>query len=451
MSKKGLWFKIAGIGALLAASATSYGIEVEVEKDNRVPLAYVNVVITGGSALDPAGRLGLTQFLGQMLLRGTKQLTKEQFDLKLDQWGAQIGVETRAEFTVLRGAVLSEKLSEFLDLLEGLMIQPGFPEAEVQKLKAETTSSLMEELGNDHLISNKKFNQMLFEDHPYGRHTAGLAPNIQSIQKSDLIQHHLRLMNPNRIFFLASGDINESLFNQWANRVATKLPGRAPIEALEVPKASANRRVQIVDKPDRTQTQIQIGQIGPMMGDPAYYALALGNSAFGGGSFMSRLMQEIRVKRGWSYGASSSFRFGTRPRSWQAHLFPASKDTPAALALTLKLIEELRTNGITDQEFQLARASILNSSAFVADTPKKRIENRILEKVLRLPAGFFERSADHLKSVTLEQVNQALKEFLKPESLSISVLGTAREIRDGVAKAAGVSADQVRIVPYGAN
>jgi zinc protease len=428
--------------------AQARSVEVDIERDDRVPIAYVNVLLSGGSVADPQGMSGLTQFVGQMLTRGTRTLTKEQIDLKLDQWGAQLGVETRLEFTVIRGAVLSEKLPDFLKLLEEILLEPGMSEGEIAKLKDETVSGLMEELANDHLVSTKKFAQALFEKHPYGRPTAGVASQIRTFDRATLLQHHVRLMNPARAVFLGSGDIHEATLGAWANRVAGRMPGREVLAAFDAPRSPAGRRLQIVDKPDRTQTQILIGQLGTLMGDPDYFALYLGNAAFGGGSFTSRLMQEIRVKRGWSYGAGSSFRFGTRPRSWQVHLFPAAKDTPQALELTLKLIERLKEEGLTQAEFELARKSALNSAAFVADTPKKRTENRIIEKALGLPEGFFEGFAGRLEKVTLDEVNRALKKFLDPSRLSISVLGTAKDLRDDLARAAGVSQDQVSVVPY---
>jgi zinc protease len=429
----------------------SNAADVEVERDARVPIAYVNLVIQGGAVSDPADRLGLTRFMAEMLMRGSRRHTKEQIDLMLDQWGAQLGVETRSEYLIIRGAVLSRRLPELLALVEELVVEPVFPETEIRKLRDETVSSLMAEQANDHSLSAKQFTRFLFNGHPYGRPVAGTIRNVESIRRIDLIRQHEQLMHPDRILFLGAGDLEVAPFRRWADGLTSRMPGRQKLPALVRPVSAAGRRLQIVDKPDRTQTQIEIGQEGSLMSDPRYHALYLGNMAFGGGSFLSRLMQEIRVKRGWSYGASSAFRFGLQPRSWQVHLFPAEKDTADALAHTLAMIESLRERGITAEEFQLARQGSINSAAFMSDTPKKRIENRIIEKTLGLPDDFFETFKQRLEAVTLEQVNRALKEFLRPEALTVSVLGTSERIRPALEKASGLAPDQTVVTPYTAD
>ncbi len=439
------------LASLVAALNWAHAAEVEVERDARVPISYVNLVVSGGSVSDPADRLGLTRFMAEMLMRGSRRHTKEQIDLMLDQWGAQLGVETRAEYMIVRGAVLSRKLPEFLALIDELVLDPVFPESEIRKLRTETVSSLLSEQSNDHGLSTKQFTRFLFKGHPYGRPVAGTISNVEQIQRTDLVRHHERLMNRDRLLFLGAGDIEPAGFRKWADSLSARMPGRQPLPVISTPETSTTRRLQIVDKPDRTQTQIEIGQEGTLMTDPRHHALYLGNTAFGGGSFLSRLMQEIRVKRGWSYGASSAFRFGVQPRSWQVHLFPAEKDTPAALAHTLAMIESLREKGITREEFELARQSSINSAAFINDTPKKRIENRILEKTLGLADGFFENFKDRLEAVTLEEVNRALKEFLRPEGLTISVLGTASRIQPELEKVAKLAPGQTVVVPYTSN
>jgi len=423
-------------------------LELDIEQDSRLPLAYVNLVVTGGAVSDPVGKSGITSFLGEMLMRGSRKHSKDQIDLLLDQWGAQLGVETRAEYLIVRGAVLSKKLPDFLTLIEELVIEPSFPEIEIKKLRSEAVSGLLAEQSNDHALSAKKFARFLFQGHPYGNPISGSIREVESIQRSDLLKHHARLFHPKRILFLGSGDVSRSLLESWAHSLSKKAPGKGELDGLNPPASLPSRRVQIVDKPDRTQTQIEVGQLGLLMSDQDYSALYLGNAAFGGGSFTSRLMQEIRVKRGWSYGASSAFRFGLQPRSWQVHLFPAEKDTASALAHTLRMIEELRQNGITVEEFRLAKQSSINSAAFINDTPKKRVENRIIEKTLGLENDFFSTFSDRLEKVTHSEVNQALKEFLKPENLTISILGTADRIRSGVAQGAGVTPESLKIVPY---
>ncbi|MFN7685661.1 MAG: M16 family metallopeptidase [Oligoflexia bacterium] len=442
-------FKVALTALLIATHALA--VEIQVERDSKIPIAYVSLVLKGGSSSDPETKLGLTAFMSEMLARGTRKHTKEQIDLLLDQWGAEFGVETRAEYSIVRGAVLSSKLNEFLTLLEEILLEPVFPEKQMSKVKSETISALMAQQANDHALSAKFFSKALFQEHPYGRPISGIRKDIESIRRSDLLNQHALLMNPQHLLFMGAGDVDPGAFRAWAQGLSQRLPGRQTLQSIAPPVPLRSRRLQIVDKPNRTQTQIQIGQIGTLMTRPDYAALYLANAAFGGGSFSSRLMQEIRVKRGWSYGTSSSFKFGVQPRSWQVHLFPAEKDTAAALAHTLKMIEDLKERGITETEFALAQKAAINSAAFINDTPKKRIENRILEKTLGLEEGFFENFASKLKKVTRIEANQAMREFLSPEKLAISVVGTAAKIRSQLEVVSGTNPSDVVVVPYTAD
>ncbi|NDD91313.1 insulinase family protein [bacterium] len=447
--------KFLGVLVFLSFGMVSQAnaLEVLTERDSRVPLAYINVVLRTGSVADPIGKAGITNFMGDMLLRGTQRHTKEEIDLLLDQWGAMLGVETRTESVVIRGAVLSSNLKAFLDLTQEIMTQPTFPQSEIDKVKKETLSGLLAQQGNDNSLAGRKFGQFMFPGHAYGRPIDGTASEVSKFDRDLLFQQHRRIFRKELILVLGVGDIDRRLMESWANRLVSDLPKSTaePLPAASKPEFSAPRRLQIVDKPNRTQTQILIGQVGTLMTDPDYYALYLGNVAFGGGSFTSRLMQEIRVKRGWSYGASSAFRFGLQPRSWRVHLFPAEKDTAAALTTSLQLIESLKKDGITEKEFQSAKQSSINSAAFINDTPKKRIENRIVEETLGLPEGFFAGLADNLKKISREDVNRALAKFLTPEKLTITVVGTAERLKKDLANAVGIPADRVVVTPYTAD
>ena len=445
-------FSVSGIIGLTLLSQlprVASAVEVAFEQDSSLPMVFLNVAVKAGSTTDPENQSGLTNFMGEMLLRGTKTRTKEQIDLAIDQMGARLEVETRAEALILRGAVLTSQLDNFLSLITELVTQSTFPENEISKLKSEVVSGILEELGRDSSLGSRRFTKFLFHGHPYGKPILGTVRDIQKLARPTVLSQYDRLVLDKYLLVVGTGDAPTEKIRKWASALGgLRAKSGETISKLSAPKDEAHRRVQIIDKPQRTQTQINVGQIGVLMTDPAYFPLYLGNYAFGGPTFSSRLMVEIRVKRGWSYGANSAFRFGTEPRSWHAHLFPAAKDTPAALSETLKLIDELKTKGITQAEFDFSKRSIVNSAGFMFNTSRKRVENKLLERTLNLPDGFMKSHGPEIEKVTYASVNNALKEFLKPDRLAISVLGTAPELKEKIAKAAGVPVDQIEVVPY---
>lgn len=439
----------------LLSSATSHAYEVEFEKDKSVPIVYINVAIKGGSVTDPRGQGGLTNFMGEMLLRGTQSKTKEQIDLALDQMGARLDVEIRAEAMIFRGAVLSSQLDPYLKLLNEILTQPSFTDVEIKKLKSEMISTLQEELGHDSSLASRRFSQFLFRGHPYGNPVLGNTQDIEQLSKDQIIAHYRRLVQDKLILVIGTGDASEGKISSWSKELAAMRPNvelsaeeSKLLEKVSAPKNAKSKRLLIIDKPDRTQTQINVGQIGIRMTDSDYFPLYLGNYAFGGPSFSSTLMVEIRVKRGWSYGANSSFRFGLQPRSWHLHLFPSAKDTASALGESLKLVRELKEKGISQEQFEFAQRSLANSSGFMYNTPRKRVENKLLERTLDLPDGFMKSYGPKVSKLQRDQVNNALKEFLKPDELSMTVLGTAKNLQTALAKAAGIPVEEVEVRPY---
>jgi zinc protease len=440
----------SGFAALLALSfsLSSYAAEVSFEKDPSLPLVSINVAVKAGAAADPDGQLGLTNFVGEMLLRGTRTKTKQQIDIALDQMGAQLAVETRAESVIIRGSVLARQLDPFLALLTELVTQPSFPEGEIRKLKSEIISGLLEEQGNDGRLLSRRFNRFMFQDHPYGKPILGTIKDVGSLNRQKALAHYDMLFRDANFLIVGTGDADAAKISTWGQALGEARSGGSPILIVALPQNAASRRLLIVDKPDRTQTHIRGGQIGVRMTEPTYFPLYVGNHAYGGGGFSTRLMVEIRVKRGWSYGANSYFRQGRQPRSWEFYFFPATKDTPDALAYGLQMIEDLKAKGLTQEEFEFSKLSLVNSDGFRYNTPEKRVENKLLERTLDLPDGFMKTYADNISRLSLSEVNNALKDFFKPETMSIAVLGTAKELKSKLAKAADVEESAIIVVPY---
>lgn len=437
------------LSALLWTSA-SRAMDVSFEEDHSLPLVQINLALKAGSVTDPSGQSGITNFMGEMLLRGTRSKTKEQIDVALDQMGAKLEIETRAESMILRGSVLASQLDKFLALMEEIATQPRFPEREIRKLKSETISGLLEEQGDDSALEARNFQEFLFQKHPYGKPVDGTIKDVGNFNRGKVVGQYTRFMHDKNLLVVGSGDTTADKIKQWADGIAAKLPSmnKAVVGKVPAPKNVDHRRLLIVDKPDRTQTQMSAGQIGVLMTDSDFFPLYVGNFVLGGPTFSSRLMNEIRVKRGWSYGAGSGFRFGLQPRYWRAHLFPASRDSAPALAETLKLIAQMKAAGVTADEFTFAQTSLVNKSGFMYNTPAKRVENALLEKTLDLPTGFMKSYGPEISKVTRAQVNDAIEKFLRPDNLAITVVGTASELKEPLAKAAGVPVDQVEVKPY---
>lgn len=443
-------FFISTVGIVLSLSSAR-ALETRFEPDASLPIVYLNLAVKAGSANDLPGKSGIGNFVGEMMLRGTQTRTKAQIDETLDLLGATLSVEVRAEAIIFRGRVLSSKLAEYMDVVHDIVTNPKFPAREIDKLKSEIISAIVESRGKDSSIAKVFWDGFLFSAHPYGKPILGKVRDIESLTRDDLIRHYSNLFQDRNLLVVGSGDSESTFVEAWAKRVAERRPnsqGVNPIRVSPPPKAWEKRRVLFVDKAERTQTQVYFGQVGVRMTDPDYFPLHLANHVFGGGSFSARLMTEVRVKRGWSYGAYSYFRHGIEPRSFQAYTFPATKDTPGALTLVDGMLRDWKDKGINETEFEFAKTSLINSAGFSYNTPAKRVENILLEKTLGLPDGFMKSYAENLAKVSHTQANAAVKKFVEPDRMSILVLGTAKDLKAKVATSLNVPENEIAVVPY---
>ena len=220
--------------------------------------------------------------------------------------------------------------------------------------------------------------------------------------------------------------------------------GRDPVLAPE-PSMPPGRRLRLVDKPDRSQTQIYIGRLGTHPADPDHHALMLGNLVFGG-TFTARLMREVRSQRGWSYGASSRAAVGRVRDTWSMWTFPAAGDAAACMALQIELMERWVSEGISQEELDFARAYLTRSHAFTVDTAEKRLEKSIDAELLQLPQHYFEHYLQNTGRVTVDEVNAALKKRLDPTDLAMAVVATGSELAPALRQLPGV--EHLEVLPF---
>jgi len=435
------------VACLFASSANA--AELYFEKDTSLPLVYVTVAFKGGAAQDPAGKNGVTDIMTKLMLRGTKEKTKQQIDLALDQLGANLDVETRAEFITFRGDVLSENLKPFLELLGEIISSPSFQSRELEKLKKEQVSGILDSLSQDRSLVGLRFDETFFKGHPYSKANNGRIADIQSLTVSDVQKQYDRLIHSSQMIVLATGNTSKSAVEPFVDTI--EKTRNTPSEITPLPdftNAPKKLRVVIFDKPDRTQTQVVIGQKGVPFTSPELDALQLANYAFGGGSFQARLMVELRVKRGWTYGAGSGFKLGSHAHTWRISFFPKNADTPPAIAEAIHMVRDLKAHGITQAEFDAAKRSLVNSASFSYNTPAKRMENKLTEKIFGLPDGYYHDFADRIEALKLDDVNHAIESFVDPDHMMIGVVATASVSKADIAKALHIPEKQIEVQDY---
>lgn len=420
---------------------------VFIESSDALPIVSVLIAFRSGSAHDPEGKDGLSRISARMLRRGAAGLRSQQIEETIDALGGEFAADASPSATTVHFEVIRRTLDPFADLVATLIAKPTFEEAELARLLREAEAELIEARDSDRALASRAFRRTLFDGHPYGRRVSGSIPTLRRITRADAVALYGQHYCKQNAVVAISGDIDEAEGRALAERLLAGLPeGESIPDPVQPPAPKPGRHLVFVDKPERTQTQMVIGGLGTDARDADHIPLLVANTAFGG-TFTSRLMQEVRAKRGWSYGASSRVGFDRQRDAFTMWTAPAATDAPACLALELELLHTFREEGLTAAELAFVQRYLVRSHAFEIDTARKRVHQRLEAELFDLPAGYHEKYLERVEDVSVESAQAAVQGRLSEDNLVIGVVGTHAEIGAAIEKAIpGLS--QVTVAPF---
>jgi len=422
---------------------TEGGGRIFVVPEQSPPLVRARVVFNAGTRLDPPGQEGLAHLAARMLIRGTHRRAKENLEIAIDSLGGSLETHAGFERIVVGGESLAETSEALFDLLEEVLVEPSFPEHEIDKLKDETRARLVEVRNNDRALGALFHEAALFGPHPYGRIGMGTSASLDAITREDLIGFHHRYLGERSALAGVAGAVDATHGKERARRLLAALGRKeeGDFEDGDARPVLSGRRLLIVDKPERTQTHVRIGHFGVTVNDPDFPALDLANTVFGGGNFNAILFQEIREKRGWSYGAGSAFKVAREPHSFTMAFSPAVRDTLPAIRLSLQLFERFVADGVDPDALEFARRFTLGASAFDLNTPDKRLKLAMEQVILDYDR---EQHLEAVRSLTKEQLDDAIRRHFDPANVLVTVVGTADALRDELEKSGDFRSVEVK-------
>jgi zinc protease len=425
------------------------GATLLLEEDHSLPLVSLTLALKSGSAHDPVGKEGASRVALRMLRRGAEGMTSKEIEDAIDRLGAEVGTDVSPSGATVGAQVIRRNLDPFLDLLVKMLGSPSFPADEFERLKRETVAEILESRDSDRALAHRAFRRSLFAGHLYGRSTTGTTATVESLVEGDARGAYAMHMRRGNLVIGLSGDVDENTAKRVAERLLGAIPeGVGLADPIVEPEPKKGRRLVFVDKPERTQTQILIGTLGTSAFDPDHVPLGVANAVFGG-TFTSRLMREIRSKRGWSYGASSRLATDRHRQSFSMWTFPAMTDAAPCLRLEIELLEAFVDQGITARELAFVRSYLTRSRAFDVDTASKRLHQAVDVAALDLPADYHSSYVAKVKATTLEAANLAVKARIHPEDLVVVVVGTAESTLEGVREAIPSIAEHT-VIPFDA-
>jgi zinc protease len=403
-----------------------------VESSHALPLVSMSLTFRAGAVHDPPGKEGLARLTARMLRRGCLGKTAEQIEEEIGRLGGAVFAHVGLGTSSMGCEVLARSLDPMTELLGQLLSSPTFDAQELDKLKRQAQAEIATSRDNDAVLAVRGLRRHLFAAHPHGRRVTGTSTTIAELTAADLKAFHRRHFNRANALVAISGDVTGAQATAIAERLLSALPDGEPTAYLtQSPEAPVGRRLVIVDKPDRTQTQLIIGTQGTHAKDLDHIALHVANTVFGG-TFTSRLTHEIRSERGWSYGASSHLPSGQLREAFTMWTAPGADTAAACLTLELELLGQWRDQGIDADELSKCQQYLRRSYAFEIDTPKKRLGQKIERALLDLPDDFHRRYVERVGAVTLDEANKAIQQRISDDNLWVSAVATEGAIGDAL-------------------
>jgi zinc protease len=335
------------------------GMTVLLMEQHETPFVSFNIRIRAGGVADPSGKEGVASLTASLLRKGTEKRTADQIAAELDFVGGSLNFGSDIDFANGSAEFLKKDLGMAFDLLGDVLINPTFPQNEVEKLRKQQIDAIKEAKDSALDVISEYYRAYLYNEHPYGRPPTGDEQSLASITRDDIVNFYKSFYAPENMIMAVVGDFStqdmerqiRERFEGWKKKAAQQ-----PVKLTE-PASFKGKKLLFINKPDSTQTFFVIGNVGISRTNPDRVGIGIINTLFGG-RFTSMLNSELRINSGLTYGARSSFDRQLVSGPFQITTYTANPTTEKAIDMALEVLKKLHQQGITGEQLLSAKAYI---------------------------------------------------------------------------------------------
>ena len=400
------------------------GLGVIVAPVRKLPLVTVSLVMAGGAGVERAGREGAANLTALGLLEGTTRRDGNEMAERLEGMGAALGAAADWDSTVVTLTVLSARLRDAMALYGEVLMEPAFPEREIERLKAERLAEILQVRTEPRGLADEMFARFVYDASVrYAHPEDGSAQSVQALTRADLVEQYRERFRPAGSTLVMVGDLTvddgvtlaRELTRDWTGAAAA-----SPVPASVA--ARAERTVHVVQKAGAPQSELRIGHVGLPRSHPDYFPVYVMNAVLGG-LFSSRINLNLREAHAYTYGAFSGFGWRTGAGPFVASTAVRSDVTAAAAREVLHEIDRMRTEGITEDEHSLAVSYLDGVFPIKYETTDAIARALAALVVYELPEDYFDRYRGWMRSVTRDDVLRVARQHLHPEALQLVAVG----------------------------
>ena len=405
----------------------SNGLTVLLLAQHRLPVIAANLVTLRGSESNSATLPGLASFTADMLDEGTAARSALQLADDVAQIGATLQVGSDSDSSGVSVRALRKNAAAAFDLLADVTLQPAFAAAEVERVRKQRQTSLLQQNDNPTAIAARVFNRAVYgERHPYGFIELGTPDSLKAIKREDLEQFWRSGYTPANSALIVSGDLTAEDLRPLAEKAFGAWTGSASTVQMSAPPA-AERRVIVVDVAAAPQTALRIGSVGVARSNPDYASLEVMNTALGG-QFSSRINMNLREQHGYTYGARSGFDYRRGPGPFTVRTSVRGDATAPSVREVFTELERMRATPITDAELKSSKDAMARSLPGDFESTAQSVASIAQIFVYGLPLDYYSKLPASIDRVTSTDVQHVATQYLRPDRLTVVAVGDRRSI-----------------------
>jgi zinc protease len=431
--------------AILAMPTRSHALEIKrmtlsngavllVSPSHQLPMVTISIAFDAGARRDPAGKAGLASLTAASLTQGTKDLSAQQFNEKVDFMGSSVGVSADRDFAVAGMTSLSKYLNDTFTLLAGVLANPGLRDSDIERRRAETVAAIKAEEEQPGYVAAVTFDKMIFGDSPYGHPTAGTAESAAKLTPDDVrsfYHEHYKLGNA---IIAVTGDVDTETIKALIEKDLSGLAGSVPPQAAPpAPVVATGLHPNLIDR-NVAQATVLLGSGGIARSNPDFYKIKVMDYILGAGGFSSRLVKVVRSKAGLAYSVTSAFETGKFPGSFVVSVQTKNKSANEAISLILQQLREIQEKPVSDDELEGAKKFLIGSFPLTIDRQGEITSFMLGIEVYGLGLDYAERYPKLIGAVTKEDVQDVARKYLHPDAVDLVVVANQGEAKIDTAR-----------------
>ncbi len=397
------------------------GINAWVVEEPSIPFVSIEIRFRGSASLDLPGKRGATNLMTGLIEEGSGEMTAQEFQTAREALAARFSFRAFDDTLSISASVLTENRDEALALLRQALTDPTFEQDALDRVRAQVLSGIASAEKDPNDIAGMAFDAAAFGDHPYGSSIDGTVETVNALTREDMFEAHRNALTRDRVYVSVVGDITADQVGPMLDDLLGGLPAEGPPLPGDV-AFGLDGGITVVEF-DTPQSVAYFGHAGIKRNDPDFFAAYIMNQVLGAGGFESRLMTEVREKRGLTYGIRSYL----VPKFHSEMVFGSVASSNATIAEAIEVIRaewaRMAEDGLTPEELETAKTYLTGEYPLRFDGNSEIAKIMVGMQMIELPPDYVINRNDYIEAVTLEDVNRVAAELLKPEELHFVVVG----------------------------